>query len=562
VVKANVLAFCSQLQRKVKMSRALKTYANPSSIPQTEPLRKGTPQVKNNAGGYVYKLDPQAALRRFLMLGTDGGTYYVGERDLTKQNVDLLVNVWRDQPTETADTILKISDAGLAPKVSPALFALAMGMAGTPQARTAVEDIFPFVVRTASHLLEFVNYVNGLRGWGRSLKRTVSYWFQKDINTLGYQVLKYQNRNGWSHRDILRLTHPKSFELRSNLYAYLVGKPHKAETLPYVIAGYEAIKAAASEQEVIDLIAKHGFTHEMVPNQWKNSPAVWDAILHAGEHGMPLTAMIRNLATMTRVGLLGPFSEAQKYIVGKLGNQEALKRARIHPLNVLNALMAYSANSFAMQTSYYGSGNYGLRGKGLDGKTPNAAVVAALENAFYDTFQYAPRSGKSFLVAMDVSGSMTSQCGGMNMSCIHAETALASVILAQEPNSLAFRFDTSFKQVTLPVRNLARALEIVYDGNFGGTDCSLPMKWATKAKAKVDTFVVITDNETWAGNRHPSTALNDYRSKVNPDAKLVVIGMTATDFTIADPADRNSLDVVGFDASVPGLLANFAGGAL
>ncbi|MFD6107032.1 hypothetical protein ACFWFQ_30710, partial [Nocardia salmonicida] len=57
---------------------------------------------------------------------------------------------------------------------------------------------------------------------------------------------------------------------------------------------------------------------------------------------------------------------------------------------------------------------------------------------------------------------------------------------------------------------------------------------------------------------HPHQALARYRREVNPRAKLVVVGMTATNFSIADPADAGMLDVAGFDAAVPSLLADFA----
>ena len=42
---------------------------------------------------------------------------------------------------------------------------------------------------------------------------------------------------------------------------------------------------------------------------------------------------------------------------------------------------------------------------------------------------------------------------------------------------------------------------------FGGTDCALPMLYATRKRLPVDAFVVMTDNETWAGNIHPVEAL-------------------------------------------------------
>jgi len=95
---------------------------------------------------------------------------------------------------------------------------------------------------------------------------------------------------------------------------------------------------------------------------------------------------------------------------------------------------------------------------------------------------------------------------------------------------------------------------------MSGTDCALPMLYATKNTIEVDTFVIYTDNETWAGSIHPHQALQEYRRKTGIPARLVVVGMTATEFTIADPTDPGMLDVVGFDAAVPSLITEFARG--
>jgi 60 kDa SS-A/Ro ribonucleoprotein len=93
---------------------------------------------------------------------------------------------------------------------------------------------------------------------------------------------------------------------------------------------------------------------------------------------------------------------------------------------------------------------------------------------------------------------------------------------------------------------------------FGGTDCALPMLWAADNKVPVDIFCVYTDSETWAGEIHPSQALQRYRQKMGIGAKLVVIAMTSNGFTIADPNDAGMLDVVGFDPTTPAVIADFA----
>jgi 60 kDa SS-A/Ro ribonucleoprotein len=93
---------------------------------------------------------------------------------------------------------------------------------------------------------------------------------------------------------------------------------------------------------------------------------------------------------------------------------------------------------------------------------------------------------------------------------------------------------------------------------FGGTDCALPMVEALKHGWKVELFVVFTDSETWAGDIHPAEALRRYRDATGLPAKMVVVAMASNGFSIADPKDAGMLDVVGFDAATPALIADFA----
>src|SRR5262249_8499275 len=105
-----------------------------------------------------------------------------------------------------------------------------------------------------------------------------------------------------------------------------------------------------------------------------------------------MTAMIRNLAKMTAVGLLQPMSHASKRVVAALGDVERLKKARVHPITLLSALKVYE------------------QGRGERGAltwTPVREIVDALDEAFYASFAAVEPTRKSHLLALDVSGSMT-----------------------------------------------------------------------------------------------------------------------------------------------------------
>ena len=209
----------------------------------------------------------------------------------------------------------------------------------------------------------------------------------------------------------------------------------------------------------------------------------------------------------------------------------------------------------------YKSGR-GVRGGGS--WEPVAAIVDALDAAFYASFGTVEAAGKRMLLALDVSGSMG--CGAVsgvpNLSPRVASAAMALVTAATERDHTFVGFTARGAGIsTLPISPRQRLDDVVAMVGalaMGDTDCALPMIWAQKHRVDVDTFVVYTDNETWAGSVHPAQALRAFRDARGIPAKLVVVGMTSNGFSVADPDDAGMLDVVGFDTSSPSVIADFA----
>ena len=202
--------------------------------------------------------------------------------------------------------------------------------------------------------------------------------------------------------------------------------------------------------------------------------------------------------------------------------------------------------------------------------TPNRWIVDALDAAFYAAFAAVEPTGARTLLALDVSGSMSfGNISGLPITPREASAALALVTMAVEEDCdvVGFTagrlggFDTGLTPLAIsPRQRLDDAIRAVSNLPFGGTDCAPPILHATQTGKVYDLFCVYTDNETWAGRIHPHEALAEYRQRVNPAARLVVVGMTASNVSIADPTDPGMLDVAGFDAAVPTLIADFARG--
>lgn len=511
-------------------------------------------QVKNNAGGFVFKLDPWKQLDRFLILGSDSNTYYQTARELTRQNAVVVEACYTLDYAKTIAIITGISVEGRAPKNDPAIFALALGALNEDvKVRQAVFSEMYKVCRTATHIFQFIDTVRALgKGWGRGLKNAVAkFYTDTPVDQLAYQIVKYRNRHNYSHTRLLQTSHPKfDFEkdnVRSEMFKWVVGKEFNREVVPQQVVNFINLQAPGAP--VINILREHPNTPwEAIPTEALNNPEVWKLLLP----GMGLTALMRNLGKMSTVGVLKSLSKEEAVVVSKLRDEEAIKKSRLHPMNIL----------FAMKT--YASGQ-GFRGTN---RWPvNREVVSALEAAFYLSFGTLQPGKKRTFIGLDVSGSMTASIANSNLQCREAAAAMAMVTFRQEPQVILRGFtsssgswgrgSTGLEDLGVGRNdNLDTVLKKVYRSNFGATDCSLPMRYAIDNKLDVDQFVIYTDNETYAGKEHPFTVLKEYRKRSGIMARMVVVGMTSTGFSIADPNDPLSLDVVGFDTAAPALIAN------
>src|SRR5262249_54192650 len=157
---------------------------------------------------------------------------------------------------------------------APAIFALAMA-AGDENivTRRAALVALPQVARIGTDLFHFVRDVEGFRKWGRGLRAAIAAWYNdKPIDKLTYQVIKYRDRDGWSHKDLLRLSHPTApTKEHDALYRWIVGgveslaKESKRgnaispEHLPKGVRAFESLRAATNRKQVVAMIREHRF---------------------------------------------------------------------------------------------------------------------------------------------------------------------------------------------------------------------------------------------------------------------------------------------------------------
>lgn len=521
------------------MSTNYSKHVSSKSTPQNKPIFGRTDQVKNNAGGYVFKVNDNHVLDRFILLGTEGGTYYVGEQKLTVENATTIVAAIK---ADGLNVLKKVKElVTRAPKRDPAIFVLALLTTyGNQEVKNESYKAIKDVCKTSTHLFTFCQNIQDLRGWSRGLRKGVAaFYTSKTSDQIAYQMVKYRQRNGWTHKDVIKLSHPSVQEHTMNsLFSYAIGKTTDPE-FSLINAFESAQKCVEKSQitELVELIETHDLTWEMVPTKMLNNKEVLVALLNE----MPLTALIRNLNRMTKAGLFDSNLDSNtKLVVSKLTNIDLIKKAGLHPINILNSMKNYAR---------------GFGDKGSLTWTPNQKIVDALEEAFELSFKTVEKTNKNILVAVDISGSMSAQINKMNLSAKEAASALSLTFVKSEPNVDLIWFDTQAYKPKIGARSSYNEV-LANTPNGGGTDCSLAYSYAIQAPQMYDAIIMLTDNETWAGKDHTVQLFERYK-KVNPNCKHIVVGMAANNYSVLVDSNPNVLHVAGFDLSIPALINNF-----
>lgn len=537
--------------------------------PQSQPF-PGKVQVKNAAGGYVFEKDPWVKVEDFLILGTTGGTFYTPEAKLTDMNVKFLGEALDADPARFVRLVkdISVSRPSRAVKPDPCLFALALADS-RPEARPYVKAVFAESARTTDHLSKYFGYGKNL--WGkpskaghgtspvmnRSRRTMLASWFNDgDIHDVAFRALKARQRKTpageqMELRDIIRIAHVagRTPEHRA-LVGWLAGKVSDADAAAVLpdVDNFLTAQAAVTEAEAVRLITERRIPWEFIPAELRKAK-VWDALIDT----VGMTALIRNLALMTRLGTIAPFSSANDRVVARLVNGDALVKARVHPMDLYLATQVYMSGASQPDPK-----------RAAQTWQPVGVISDALGDAYELSFGAVQPSGKRMLVTVDSSGSMSGgwggiQSGGSQLKGSPYEIAnhmAAMTARIEGANAHFIDADTSVHASKITPKTSFREIA-GWTPSGGGTNMGVPFSWAREQKLKVDGFVIYTDNETWAGRSHPAQELDWYRREVNPDARVVIASMTATGYQIADPGDEAVLAVAGVDASLPKVISGF-----
>lgn len=538
-----------------------KFFVQPKFSPQSEQIPgREAEMVANGAGGFAFQASNWTRLKRFLMLGTEGRTFYESEKELTLQNAKSVIACITEDGRKVVNNTVIVSTTGAPPSNSPAIFVLALCFIyGDLFTRRAVAADFSKVVRTGTHLFEFCETMKllGKNLSSQTVQRAISSWYLgKTPRDLAYQITKYQNRNGWSHADVLRMSHVNSQTNEYKmLFQYILGKDttdefpkglyHSEGILPGSAAVYltavEAVKRVEPES-VRSLILNYKLPREVIPTQHLNRVDVWEALLQ----DMPYMAMVRNLGKMSKLGMFEGFSDARALVAERLQDAERIHKSKISPLDLLLAFKTYQQGHGERGTSTW---------------PVSSTLVAALESGLQLSFDMVEPSNKNLLIAVDVSGSMDQRMSGYtNLTLWEAAAAAGLMMLKANPNSLLIAFDSILRQPMIHSRTSLNEATRLLSSYKGGTDCAIPFDYALKNHLKVDGFMTLTDNMSWAGQAHAAQVLTEYR-RFRP-ARFVNVMMAAYGTQLNDPKDEEAMEMAGFAPSLFNVAGAFFDGRI
>ncbi|KAI8518517.1 60 kDa SS-A/Ro ribonucleoprotein [Branchiostoma belcheri] len=515
------------------------------------------------ASGGCSVTDLQRA-RRFLCMGTESGTYTLDEKiKLGRENAESLVRLIHDgRGEEVVEEIGKFSREGKAVKEQPVIFALALcARESEVKTKQAAYKALSKVCQTPIQLFAFINYAETLSGqstgWGRAQRRAVQAWYnQQEPRQLAYLVTKYKHREGWTHKDLLRLCHLKPTNQGVAVVIRYIVKgfesaekefdkedaPDDVKNVLTFLRAVEDVKNMRDESAVAGLVEQHRLAREHIPTQLLKSKEVWRSLLQ----DMPMTSLLRYLGKLSTIGLLAPLNDQSQLVCERLTDEEQLKKALVHPLSLLTALKQYE------------------RGRGDKGKqhwAPDPQIMEALNTAFYNSFKNVEPTNKRILLALDCGRSMafSGVNGSSGLTAAMAAGTMAMCVARTEPGCHVFGFTDQLVQLNITGdMRLDQILQIVGATPKGRTDCVLPILYAKDNNIPVDMFLYLTDNKTGTGDIRPSDALKQYRAAMNIDAKLCVCAMSSNSFSLADPEDAGMLDIIGLDSQAPTVIRNFA----
>jgi 60 kDa SS-A/Ro ribonucleoprotein len=513
------------------------------------PSKKATAKNFHNMPSFEH--GPKEQLLQTLLTNTFGQTFYTNQRDLVEQSEEVH-DAAIEHEAFYAKALVFARNRGYM-RTQPVYGLAWLAAIGSDQLALA----FGEVIRTPNDLNDFLTILRTLKGGrgglgGRRIKRLVGNWLTERLSE--YWVIKYgaQKSDGFSLRDLLQMTHPKT-DKPNPLFDYLLrqgfedgkvtrtwGKTgaekveHRDVSELKQLMAFEALKAAETIEEKVKAIKEGRLPHEVATSFIGDDKKGWNALAP----NLPIFALLKNLATLERHKVL----ESNKAtVLEKLTTEKFVGRSRILPFRFVEA-------EKHVETGW---------------------LKDALRDAVELSFVNVPEIEGETAVMLDVSPSMQEGSGTYHgpmgwgrgyedeskikwtyrKGGFIEQAAVLAVAVAKKSGGNLIAFDGKAKRVHISSRDSlltqAKQFHRMRITMRGGTSHSAAMDVLLGERKKVDNIVMITDGEQNVG-RPFADALADYLAKVSRKVKVFVIDVSPHRHAMLPTGDPSTYFLYGW----------------
>lgn len=521
--------------------------ANKALFRSSTPGRK-VPEAntKNRAGGVAYAFGPEHALAQLACTGTFNDTFY-------GKAVDQLEGIRKAGDQVSADYLAKVAlysrQKGYM-KDMPAALSVMLSK-GDP---ALLDLVFDRVIDNGKQLRNFVQFIRsgafGRKSLGSGPKRLIRRWFAQRSD---WAIFRASVGNDPSLADIIKLARPRPADVlkfpnerddrspeervnsRRALYAYLIGKDYEPAALPKIVRDYEQWKKGERTEGGVPNVDFRMLTSLPLTRE------DWAEIAKRG--GWHQTRM--NLNTYTRQGVF-EITGMESVIAGKLKDEEAIRKARVFPYQLLAAYLntGPQPQGYGWNTGY-GYSRYGRQQPvKADVQVPQR-VRLALQDALEIAVENVPVYDGRVVVVVDTSGSMQSPVTGhrqgatTKVSCVDVAALVAATVMRKNPLAVVVPVDTQVHRTDMLnardsiMTNADRLRKL----GGGGTDLGAALRFIETSKKPAELIIMVSDNESWftpggARRYYQGTSVQESWQRIrsrNPEAKMVCIDITANE---------------------------------
>ncbi|MEO2202362.1 TROVE domain-containing protein [Paenibacillus pabuli] len=473
------------------------------------------PDELNRAGYESYSKSLEEKYLQLILTNQLGNTFYADRHKILNESIELHQAIFEKDPEFMAKALRYARNKGFMRTQT------ALGLSILSKNPAIFAKVFADIILIPDDLSDFMTMIKsqGRGEGGRAIHRAVSRFFNEKMTE--YWAIKYASANrshGYDLGDMLITHHvkaPKDDEVKQALFKYLVlrsaitqksskkkqesakaqmeqFKLEKLHLLPQVEA-YEKLKDSESVEEQINLITDGKLPMEVVTQAVTMTPSHWQALMKQ----MPITALIRNLETLSRHNVL---ENNREYIHSRITDEVALEKGKILPYNLLKAFNKVTAPWV----------KDGLR----------LAVEKSMSNI--------PDIPGQTAIFFDVSSSMWGDemfmTGAIFTYALHRKTqgngvawAFNRAVYDMNPSSM----DTILTQAQNATNEHAKS---VYR-NTDGTDTGAPVSRLISMDKKVDNIIIITDEQQNTGRPFYKEFLR-YRNNLNRGTKAFIIDVS------------------------------------